>query len=278
MAALTATVAGLGIDLAAQTGITLDIEPRPRKSPMRSASRFGCRATFGSWSCPGVDTRTMEAPARDGPRPASRAYRREPAPGRSLRGRRNGDRGVGVPVPVPARRSGVAGRGARDAPRRDRRLARLRRVPGSSTSSVATERSFSTSCDCTVARRWCSAPSTPACLASSPAFVLRTRATWRMSTTGCMRRYLRAWLFEATVSSALRDRYGWPGGDPRRRSIPAGHLARRTGTIGGGRGCPLGYDHLDWRPVLRQIRAQLIGEMSGYGGPNITTRAGSRKV
>jgi hypothetical protein len=40
----------------------------------------------------------------------------------------------------------------------------------------------------------------------------------------------------------------------------------------------LGYDHLDWRPVLRQIRAQLIGEMSGYGGPNITTRAGSRKV
>ena len=40
----------------------------------------------------------------------------------------------------------------------------------------------------------------------------------------------------------------------------------------------LGYDHVDWRPVLRQIRAQLIGEMSGYGGPNITTRAGSRKV
>lgn len=40
----------------------------------------------------------------------------------------------------------------------------------------------------------------------------------------------------------------------------------------------LGYDHLDWRPVLRQIRTQLIGEMSGYGGPNITTRAGTRKV
>ena len=40
----------------------------------------------------------------------------------------------------------------------------------------------------------------------------------------------------------------------------------------------LGYDRLDWRPVLRQIRAQLIGEMSGYGGPNITTRAGSRKA
>jgi hypothetical protein len=40
----------------------------------------------------------------------------------------------------------------------------------------------------------------------------------------------------------------------------------------------LGYDSLDWRPVLRKIRTQLIGEMSGYGGPNITTRAGTRKV
>ena len=40
----------------------------------------------------------------------------------------------------------------------------------------------------------------------------------------------------------------------------------------------LGYDPLDWRPVLRQIRTRLIGEMSGYGGPNITTRAGTRKV
>lgn len=41
---------------------------------------------------------------------------------------------------------------------------------------------------------------------------------------------------------------------------------------------PLGYDSPDWRPVLRQIRTRLIGEMSGYGGPNITTRAGTRKV
>lgn len=40
----------------------------------------------------------------------------------------------------------------------------------------------------------------------------------------------------------------------------------------------LGYDALDWRPALRQIRTRLIGEMSGYGGPNITTRAGTRKV
>ncbi len=40
----------------------------------------------------------------------------------------------------------------------------------------------------------------------------------------------------------------------------------------------VGYDALDWRPLLRQIRTRLIGEMSGYGGPNITTRAGTRKV
>jgi hypothetical protein len=40
----------------------------------------------------------------------------------------------------------------------------------------------------------------------------------------------------------------------------------------------LGYDALDWRPLMRQIRTRLIGEMSGYGGPNITTRAGTRKV
>ncbi len=40
----------------------------------------------------------------------------------------------------------------------------------------------------------------------------------------------------------------------------------------------LGYHALDWRPLLRQIRTRLIGEMSGYGGPNITTRAGTRKV
>ncbi|MEO7294614.1 MAG: hypothetical protein ABIZ57_00600, partial [Candidatus Limnocylindria bacterium] len=40
----------------------------------------------------------------------------------------------------------------------------------------------------------------------------------------------------------------------------------------------LGYDAPDWRPVLRQMRTRLVGEMSGYGGPNITTRAGTRKV
>ncbi len=92
-------------------------------------------------------------------------------------------------------------------------------------------------------------------------------------------RYLRAWLFEASVSESLRDRFGatwW-------RTAEAGEWLRTTWRAGLGPSAEdvvgaLGYDHLDWRPVLRQIRAQLIGEMSGYGGPNITTRAGSRKV
>jgi hypothetical protein len=51
-----------------------------------------------------------------------------------------------------------------------------------------------------------------------------------------------------------------------------------TATSPGDTLAELGYDALDWRPVLRQIRTRLIGEMSGYGGPNITTRAGTRKV
>lgn len=92
-------------------------------------------------------------------------------------------------------------------------------------------------------------------------------------------KYLRAWLLEASLSTTLRDRYGttwW-------RTTEAGDLLRGMWRDGLGPTAEdvvasLGYDHLDWRPVLRQIRAQLIGEMSGYGGPNITTRAGSRKV
>jgi hypothetical protein len=92
-------------------------------------------------------------------------------------------------------------------------------------------------------------------------------------------RYLRAWQLEASLSTALRDRFGptwW-------RSTDAGDFVRGMWRDGLGPSAEdvvaaLGYDHLDWRPVLRQIRAQLIGEMSGYGGPNITTRAGSRKV
>jgi|GEM_PF-2051364 len=69
------------------------------------------------------------------------------------------------------------------------------------------------------------------------------------------------WWRSETSGAELRR--GWSRGQPENAETLVAHL---------------GYHHLDWRPVLRQIRTQLIGEMSGYGGPNITTRAGTRKV
>jgi hypothetical protein len=92
-------------------------------------------------------------------------------------------------------------------------------------------------------------------------------------------RYLRSMMSEGSLSASLRASHGeawWT-------TAGAGATLRDLWS----RGQPwdvrdvvaqLGYDRLDWRPVLRQIRTLLIGEMSGYGGPNITTRAGTRKV
>jgi hypothetical protein len=91
--------------------------------------------------------------------------------------------------------------------------------------------------------------------------------------------YVRCFMFDAALTDALAGRHGpawW-------RSAAAGETLRqawRRGTAWNAEQlvAHLGYDSLDWRPVVRQIRAKLIGEMSGYGGPNITTRAGTRKV
>ena len=87
---------------------------------------------------------------------------------------------------------------------------------------------------------------------------------------------IRDLLLAAQVVEVLEQRHGdawWR--DP--------NAVELIGTIGAATSpedvlAQLGYDSLDWRPVLRQIRTRLIGEMSGYGGPNITTRAGTRKV
>jgi hypothetical protein len=90
---------------------------------------------------------------------------------------------------------------------------------------------------------------------------------------------MRAEILASCLADLLRQRHGtdwW-------RVPEAGETLRQ----GWGRGAVwdaeavvahLGYDRYDWRPVLRQIRTRLIGEMSGYGGPNITTRAGTRKI
>ncbi len=91
--------------------------------------------------------------------------------------------------------------------------------------------------------------------------------------------YLRAMMLAGTVAEAMTGRHGaqwWrsPGGAADLRSLLAHGLAWNAERVV----AHLGYDALDWRPVLRKIRTQLIGEMSGYGGPNITTRAGTRKI
>jgi hypothetical protein len=91
--------------------------------------------------------------------------------------------------------------------------------------------------------------------------------------------YLRAMMLAGAVDAALDRRH--PGGWW--RSPEAGATLRELFAKGAAWNAErvvahLGYDELDWRPVLRKIGTQLIGEMSGYGGPNITTRAGTRKV
>lgn len=92
-------------------------------------------------------------------------------------------------------------------------------------------------------------------------------------------RYARAAMVAGSLASWLQA----SGGDAWWTSRECGEALRRSWSRGQQWNAQdvvahLGYDHLDWRPVLRQIRTLLIGEMSGYGGPNITTRAGTRKV
>jgi hypothetical protein len=91
--------------------------------------------------------------------------------------------------------------------------------------------------------------------------------------------YLRCAMLDASLTDYLKARHGeawWrseAAGDTLRRAWRRGQEWNAEQVV-----AHLGYDSLDWRPVVRQIRAKLIGEMSGYGGPNITTRAGTRKV
>jgi hypothetical protein len=91
--------------------------------------------------------------------------------------------------------------------------------------------------------------------------------------------YLRCFMVDAQLTDHLKARHGeawWrnPGAGVTLRDLWRRGMAMSAEQLV----AHLGYDSLDWRPVVRQVRARLIGEMSGYGGPNITTRAGTRKV
>ena len=89
-------------------------------------------------------------------------------------------------------------------------------------------------------------------------------------------RRLRVLMLAATLAEVLESRFGqawWRAPEATKLVATVGAASNVDDAL-----AHLGYDVLDWRPVLRQIRTRLIGEMSGYGGPNITTRAGTRKV
>ncbi len=78
------------------------------------------------------------------------------------------------------------------------------------------------------------------------------------------------------IAERIESRFGaewWASEEARARVAQLGSLPSTEDVL-----AQLGYDAVDWRPLMRQIRTRLIGEMSGYGGPNITTRAGTRKV
>jgi len=83
-------------------------------------------------------------------------------------------------------------------------------------------------------------------------------------------------MLAGAIASTVEHRYGreWWSDDGAREVLAELAAAPRAEDAL----AQLGYDALDWRPLMRQIRTRLIGEMSGYGGPNITTRAGTRKV
>ena len=91
--------------------------------------------------------------------------------------------------------------------------------------------------------------------------------------------YLRCFMLDAQLTDHLKAHHGeawWR--NPRAGATLRGLWRRGMAMSAEQLVAHLGYDSLDWRPVVRQVRARLIGEMSGYGGPNITTRAGTRKV
>ena len=151
-------------------------------------------------------------------------------------------------------------------------LARLRRLGGAAPASWG--------CTAGGATRSIGRPS-PARWGCSPGSAYRKRCYLTSVDDGMYAgSYLRAMMLGAALGEALgtTPRGGLVARAQRPAPTSAGSCRRGLDWNAEQVVAHLGYDSLDWRPVLRKIRTQLIGEMSGYGGPNITTRAGTRKI
>ncbi len=99
---------------------------------------------------------------------------------------------------------------------------------------------------------------------------------WILDAVDAPAAHLERSMLAGAIAEQLESRFGrawWSDGEARAVVHRLGAARDAQDVL-----AQLGYDAVDWRPLLRQIRTRLVGEMSGYGGPNITTRAGTRKV
>jgi hypothetical protein len=278
---LQATLSGMGIDLAAQPGIVLDVQPRPRKSPRAFCAPVHVPDDIrlviqprGGWD----DYAALLHEAGHAEHFAHVA-RDLPVPYRLL-GDDSLTEGYGHllerTVGQPAWLRGIIGMPESDA------LAfadfsafwylhLLRRLAAGLLYELYLHRTH----DMALARaQWAGMLGLTLGVRYAPENFL-AQVDDMLYVAG----YIRSIMVEGSLSAWLRANHGeawWTSpaaGDALRRSWSRGQQWNAQDVV-----AHLGYDRLDWRPVLRQIRTLLIGEMSGYGGPNITTRAGTRKV
>jgi hypothetical protein len=281
LSVLQATLSGIGIDLAAQSSITLDVEPRPRKSP---------RAFCAPVQVPD-DIRLVIQPRGGWDDYAALLHEA---------GHAEHFAHVARDLPVPYRLLGDNSLTEGYGHLFERTVgepAWLRGIIGMPESDALAYADFSAFWYLHLLRRLAAGLLYELYLHRTDDVAL-VRAQWagmlgltlgvRYAPEGFLAevddmlyvaRYIRSAMVEGSLSAWLRANHGeawWTSpaaGEALRRSWSRGQQWNAQDVV-----AHLGYDRLDWRPVLRQIRTLLIGEMSGYGGPNITTRAGTRKV
>ena len=275
----TETLGRLGMDVAAQPNVTLDVVQRPNKYPRAFCARCA-------------------SPGRPARRPAARRVRRlgamlhEPATWSITRSARPtcrrptgrvGDTSVTEGYAAllgPSPRAGLARRAHAMTAGADPRLRRLRRLL-KRLMLAATWQSCSTSCGCMPR-------ADPANRAYYAGLLgLLTGVHYR---GGAVRRRPRRPPLRGRVPSRLDVRgsiVAAPAQRARRGVVAVAgrgrraHRAWREGQRPSGEDvvARLGYDASRLAPgPPPDPRTRLIGELSGYGGPNITTRAGTRKV